>query len=137
MTTRSGTSGSLVFLHITTAAYLILLGLVGIVNYNSGLNRFGRALVQAVGGRNDVLGLIISILCLVAGVALVLGLFARIDSGIGRAAGLTVFVFWALRIVYVYFRKDVFQPDLLVWLVQIGPDVIILAAFWHIGRKYS
>jgi hypothetical protein len=137
MTARNGTTGSLVFLHITTAAYFILLGLVGIVNYNSDLNRLGRALVQAVGGRNDVLGLIISILCLVAGVALVVGLFARVDSSVGRAAGLTVFVFWALRIVYVYFRKDVFQPDLLIWLQQISPDILILAALWHISRRYS
>ncbi len=137
MSARSDTSGSLLFLHIATAAYLILLGLVGIINYNSDLNRFGRGLVQAVGGRNDVLGIIISILSLLAGVALIAALFARFDSSIGRAAGLAVFVFWALRIVYVWFRKDVFQPDLLVWLVQIGPDIVILAALWHIGRKYS
>jgi FtsH-binding integral membrane protein len=131
------TSGSLVFLHVATAAYFILLGLVGIVNYNSDLSRLGRSLVQAFGGRNDVLGLIISILCLIAGIVLLVGLFAQIDSGIGRAAGITIFIFWALRIVYVYFRRDVFQPDVLVWLLQIAPDVVILAALWHISRKYS
>jgi hypothetical protein len=137
MATRKDTSGSLMFLHITTAAYFILLGLVGIVNYNSDLSRFGRSIVQALGGRNDVLGLIFSILCLVAGIVLVVALFARIDSVMGGTAGLILFIFWALRIIYVYFRKDVFQPDLLVWLLQICPDVVILAALWHLGRKYS
>ena len=81
--------------------------------------------------------LIFSILCLVAGIVLVIALFTRIDSGLGGAAGLAIFIFWAVRIIYVYFRKDIFQPDLLVWLLQISPDVVILAALWHLGRKYS
>jgi hypothetical protein len=120
------------FLQGSTAAALFLLGLVGIVNYNSDLARLGRSLTQAFGGHNDVLGLIISILTLIAGVLLALDLFFKVNAS--GAIGLGVFIFWALRIIYVYFRKDVFQPDFLVWLQIISPDIVILAAIWMAYR---
>ena len=123
------------FLQGSTAAALFLLGLVGIVNYNSDLARLGRSLTQAFGGRNDVLGLIISILALIAGILLVLDLFFKVNAS--GAIGLGVFIFWALRILYVYFRKDVFEPDFLVWLQQISPDIVILAAIWMVYRARS
>lgn len=123
------------FLQGSTAAALFLLGLVGIVNYNSDLARLGRAITQAFGGRNDVLGLIISILTLVAGVLLALDLLVKVSAA--GSIGLGVFIFWALRILYVYFRKDIFQPDVLVWLQLISPDIVILAAIWMIYRARS
>jgi hypothetical protein len=120
------------FLQGSTAAALFLLGLVGIVNYNSDVARLGRALNQVFGGRNDVLGLIISILTLIAGILLVLDLFFRVSAS--GAIGLGVFIFWALRILYVYFRSNVFEPDALVWLQMISPDIVILAAIWMTYR---
>ncbi len=124
-----------VFLQGSTAAALFLLGLVGIVNYNSDMARFGRQIVQAFGGRNDVLGLIISILTMIAGILLALDLF--VNSSMAGSIGIGVFVFWALRILYVWFRKDVFQPDALVWLQMISPDIVILAAIWMVARSRS
>ena len=125
-------SSTPVFLQVSTAAALFLLGLVGIVNYNSDMARFGRSIVQAFGGHNDVLGLIISILTLIAGILLALDLLVR--SSMAGAIGVGVFVFWALRILYVWFRKDIFQPDALVWLQLISPDIVILAAIWLVAR---
>jgi hypothetical protein len=123
------------FLQISTAAALFLLGLVGIVNYNSDLARLGRSIVSAFGGRNDVLGLIISILTMVAGILLALDLLLQVSMSGSIALG--VFVFWALRILYVYFRKDIFEPDVLVWLQVISPDIVILAAIWMVVRARS
>ena len=120
------------FLQGSTAAALFLLGLVGIVNYNSDLARLGRAVAQAFGSKGDVLGLIISILTLIAGVLLALDLFFKISAS--GAIGLGVFIFWALRILYVYFVHDIGQPDFLVWLQTLSPDVVILAAIWMAYR---
>jgi len=120
------------FLQGSTAAALFLLGLVGIVNYNTDLARLGRAVAQAFGGRNDVLGLIISILTLIAGVLLALDLFFKVSAS--GAIGLGVFIFWALRILYVYFVRNIFEPDFLVWLQVLSPDVVILAAIWMAYR---
>ncbi len=120
------------FLQGSTAAALFLLGLVGIVNYNSDLARFGRAVTQFFGGHNDVLGLVISILTLIAGVLLALDLFFRVSAS--GVIGLVVFIFWALRIIYVYFTRDIGQPDFLVWLWTLSPDVVILAAIWMAYR---
>ena len=130
--TVTSSSSTPVFLQGSTAAALFLLGLVGIVNYNSDMARFGRSIVQAFGGRNDVLGLIISILTMIAGILLALDMFVR--SSMAGAIGVGVFVFWALRILYVWFRKDIFEPDALVWLQLISPDIVILAAIWMIAR---
>ena len=135
MATRTVRTSTPVFLQGSTAAALFLLGLVGIVNYNSDMARFGRQIVQAFGGRNDVLGLIIAILTLVAGILLALGLVVQVSSA--GSISLAVFVFWALRVLYVWFRKDIFQPDALVWLQMISPDVVILAAIWMVYRSRS
>jgi len=135
MATRTIRTSTPFFLQGSTAAALFLLGLVGIVNYNSDMARFGRQIVQAFGGHNDVLGLVISILTLVAGVLLALGLFFQSSSA--GSISLVVFVFWAVRILYVWFRKDIFQPDALVWLQLISPDVVILAAIWMVYRSRS
>jgi hypothetical protein len=120
------------FLQGSTAAALFLLGLVGIVFYNSDLSRFGRAVTQALGGRSDALTLIIAILTLIAGVLLALDLFYKVS--VSGPIGLGVFIFWALRIVYVHFSSNVFEPDFLVWLQMLSPDVVILAAIWMAYR---
>jgi hypothetical protein len=135
MATKTIRTSTPVFLQGSTAAALFLLGLVGIITYNSDLARFGRQIVQAFGGHNDVLGLIISILTMIAGVVLALGLFVQVSAA--GSIGLGVFVFWALRILYVWFRKDIFQPDVVVWLQLISPDVVILAAIWTVYRSRS
>jgi len=135
MATKTIRTSTPVFLQGSTAAALFLLGLVGVVNYNSDTSRIGRQITQAFGGHNDVLGLIISILTLVAGLVLALGLIMQVSSA--GSISLGVFVFWALRVLYVWFRKDIFQPDALVWLQMISPDIVILAAIWVVYRSRS
>lgn len=134
---KSTSPSSLGFLQGTVAAFFILFGLAAIVNYDSGMNRFGRALVRTFGGSNDPLSLIIAILALIAGVILLGGLVFRISSRLMSAAGLGMLIFWALRMLYVFFLNDIFKPDLLIWLANLSPDAIVLAALSLIARKYA
>ncbi len=134
---KSSKNDSLVFLQAAVSAFFVLVGLVAIVNYNSDLSRFGRSVVRTFGGSNDPVSLIIAILAVVAGLILLGGLVFRIESRVMYAAGLGAFVFWSLRILYVFFLNDAFKPDLLIWLAQLSPDAIVLAALWLIARKYS
>jgi hypothetical protein len=121
------------FLQGSTAAALFLLGLVGIVYYNSDLARLGRGVARALGGRDDTLDLIIAILVLVAGILLALDMFYRLPSS-GLIA-LVIFILWAARIVYVWFiHTEAFQPTFLAWLQALSPEVVILAALWMVYR---
>jgi len=134
---KTSKNGSLVFLQASVSAFFVLVGLAAIVNYNSDLNRFGRSVVRTFGGSNDPISLIIAILAVVAGLILLGGLVFRIESRVMYAAGMGALILWSLRILYVFFLNDVFKPDLLVWLAQLSPHAIVLAALWLIARKYS
>jgi hypothetical protein len=126
------------FLQLSVAAYFILYGLVGIAYYDSGISStWGRALVRVFGGRYDVLSLIIAILTLVSGVILLLGLFLRIEANLLYSAGLGIFIFWAVRMLYIFFVRDLMLPNFLVWLEQLALDLVVLAAVWLVTRKYS
>jgi len=121
------------FLQGSTAAALFLLGLVGIVYYNSDLARLGRGVARALGGRDDTLDLIIAILVLIAGVLLALDLFFKLPSS--GVIALVIFILWAARLVYEWFiRAEVFQPTFLAWLQALSPEVVILAALWMVYR---
>ncbi len=128
---------SLIFLQVAVAAFFILLGLVGIAYYNSDISRFGRAVIRVFGGRNDILSVLISILCLVSGAILLLGLFMSMKTRLLYASALGVFIFWAVRIFYMFFLNNIFEPDFLVWLQQLSLDLVILSAVWLISRRYA
>jgi len=134
---KSSKGASLVFLQSTVAAFFILFGLAAIVNYDSKLNRFGREVVRTFGGSNDPLTLIIAILAVVAGVILLAGLILSVSSRLMYLAAVATLVYWALRILYVFVFNNIFEPDFLVWLADLSPEAILLAALLLIARKYS
>ncbi len=134
---KNSKNSSLVFLQASVAAFFVLIGLAAIVSYDSSANRFGRAIVRTFGGSNDPVSLIIAILAIIAGLILLAGLLVSISPRLMYAAGLGMLIFWALRILYVFFLNNPFKPDLLVWLAQLSPDVIVLAALLLIARKYA
>jgi len=126
------------FLQLSVAAYFVLYGLVGIAYYDSGIaSTWGRALVRVFGGRYDALSLIIAILTLISGVILALGLFLKIEPNLLYAAGLGIFIFWAIRMLYIFFVRDLMLGNFLVWLEQLALDLVVLAAVWLVTRKYS
>jgi hypothetical protein len=123
------------FLQLSVAAYFLLYGLVGIAYYDSGISSaWNRALF---GGRYDALSLVIAILTLNAGVILLIGLFLKLEPNLLYAAGLGIFIFWAVRILYVFLVRNLLLPNFLVWLEQLALDLVVLAAVWLVTRKYS
>ena len=126
------------FLQIAVAAYFILYGIVGIAYYNSAISSvWGRARITIFGGQDDVLGLIIAILTLIAGLILLAGLFLRVKQNVLYAAGLGIFIFWAVRILIVFLAVNLMQPNFLVWLEQLALDLVVLASVWLVTQKYS
>ncbi len=123
------------FLQLSVAAYFLLYGLVGIAYYDSGISSaWNRALF---GGRYDALSLVIAILTLIAGVILLIGLFLKLEPNLLYTAGLGIFIFWAVRILYVFLVRNLLVPNFLVWLEQLALDLVVLAAVWLVTRRYS
>ena len=130
--------GTTIFvLQIVVAVYLITLGLLGIIYWQSGGAQFVRDLNRAFGGSNNPFSLIVAILELAAGAIVALGLFASVRSGLLAAATLVIAILWVIQIIIVFFARDIFEPQFLVWLNRLAADLIVLLALWLINRKYA
>jgi len=131
------TGTTLFVLQIVMAAYLITLGLLGIIYWDSNAAQFGRGLNRAFGGSNNPVNLIVAVVELAAGVILLIGLFASVRSGLLSAVTLVIAILWAVLIVVNFFARGFFEPNFLVWLSRLAADLIVLLAFWLINRKYA
>jgi uncharacterized membrane protein YphA (DoxX/SURF4 family) len=130
--------GTTIFvLQIVVAAYLITLGLLGIIYWQSGGAQFVRDLSRAFGGSNNPFTLIVAIVELAAGAIVLLGLFVSMRSGLLAAATLVIAILWVIQIIIVFFARDIFEPEFLVWLNRLAADLIVLLALWLINRKYA
>ncbi len=119
---------SMLFLHIAVAAFFILIGIVGVAYQTWDLHWFG--------GQNNVLNILISILCLASGIILLVGLFVHVNAKLLFAASLGILIFWILRIVWVFVVRGAYLNNFLIWLEQLSFDVVILAAVWLVARRY-
>jgi uncharacterized membrane protein YphA (DoxX/SURF4 family) len=128
---------TLLVLQIVVAAFLITLGLVGLIHWNSDPSRFGRGLTRAFGGTNNPFSLIVAIVELVAGLIVLAGAFARVRGRLLFAATLVIAILWAVQIVISFFARDIFEPDFWIWLNRLAMDLIVLLALWLINRKYA
>jgi len=128
---------TLFVMQIVVAAYLILLGLLGIVYWNSAAAQFGRGLHQAFGRSVYPVNLILSIVELAAGVIVLLGLFAALRRDLLFVTTLVIAIIWAVLIVVNFFGRGSFGPNFLVWLSRLAADLIVLLALWLINRKYA
>jgi uncharacterized membrane protein YphA (DoxX/SURF4 family) len=130
--------GTTVFiLQIVVAAYLITLGLLGIIYWQSGGAQFVRDLNRAFGGSNNPFSLIVAIVELAAGAIVLLGLFISVRSGLLAGATLVIAILWVIQIIIVFFARNIFEPDFLVWLNRLAADLIVLLGLWLINRKYA
>jgi uncharacterized membrane protein YphA (DoxX/SURF4 family) len=128
---------TLLVLQIVVAAFLITLGLVGLIHWNSDPSRFGRGLTRAFGGTNNPFSLIVAIVELVAGLIVLVGAFARVRGRLLFAATLVIAILWAVQIVISFFARDIFEPDFWIWLNRLAMDLIVLLALWLLNRKYA
>lgn len=129
--------GSYFLLQIAVGLFFLLLGLQGVIHYNSDLSGFGRAFAKAVGGKVNYLNVAIAVLEMISGIIILGGLFVPMKNSTLMIASLFVFVFWALKIVYFFFFNNFLEPDLIVWLQRLSLDCVVLMSLWIINRKYS
>lgn len=128
---------TLFVLQIVVAGFLITLGLVGLIHWDSDPARFGRGLTRAFGGSNSHMALIVAIVELLAGIVVLAGVFTRVRGGLLSAATLVIAILWAIQIIVSFFARDIFEPDFWIWLNRLAMDLIVLLALWLINRKYA
>ncbi len=126
-----------VVLQIVMAAFLITLGLIGIINYSSDLAQLGRDLNIVFGRANNPINLIAAIVELIAGVIILAAVFFYVQSRWIFVATLVIAILWAVRIIINLFAQDIFEPTFLIWLNRLCADLIVLTALWLINRKYA
>ena len=137
MARRSSSLDTGVVLQVVVGVFLITLGLVGIVQWDSNAAQIGRGLNRAFGRPNDPVNLIVAIAEVVAGVIVFAGVFWGLRSRLLYAATLVIAILWAARLVLAFLARDLFEPDFLVWLNRLAADLIVLMSLWLVNRKYA
>ncbi len=122
---------------IVVAAFLITLGLIGINDWNSNLNQFGRGITRFFGGTNNPFNLVVAIAELVAGLIVLAGVFVSAQARLLFLATMVIAVLWAILIVINFFAQEAFQPTFVTWLNRLCADLVILLALWLVNRKYA
>lgn len=125
----------MLFLQLSLALMFITFGLVGIINYNSDLANFGRSVNKLFGQSNDIIPILFAVLELVAGVLLLASLFTGTSSRILSLSLLVIFIFWIVYIVMNYFMGGFGEPDFLIWLKGLSPQLVALSGLWIITRN--
>lgn len=122
------------FLQLSLALMFLAIGIVGITNYNSDLSQFGRSVGKVFGKSNDLFPIVFAVIQLVAGALLALSLFIDIPGRILPISLLIIFIFWAISIAMTFVLDNLFEPNFLVWLSQLSPQLVILTALWIVFR---
>ena len=135
---RSRSSVDLItILQIVVAAFLITLGLMAIIHYNSDLARLGRGMNRLFGRAGEPLNLIVAIVEIVAGVIVFAGVFLAVQSRLLYGATLVIAILWIIQIILSFFASNFAEPDLIIWINRLAADLIVLLALWLINRKYA
>lgn len=135
---RSRSSMDLVtILQIVVAAFLITLGLIAIIHYDSDLARFGRGMNRLFGRSDDPLNLTVAVVQVVAGVIVFAGIFFAVQSRLLYGATLVIAILWVIQIILSFFASNFAEPDLVIWINRLAADLIVLLALWLINRKYA
>lgn len=128
---------ALFVLQCVVAVFLVTLGLIGLVDYDSGLSRFGREVNRLFGRANDPVAIIVAIVELVAGVLVLAALFVPVKRRWLYWTTLVIAIAWAVWIVVDLVVNRGFQPSFLAWLNELAASLVMLLALWLINRKYA
>jgi hypothetical protein len=120
------------FLQLCLGLFFLMLGIVGLGDYNSKLSEAARLL-----GRNDSLRVVMAVVELVMGAILVAGLFVKVPAGLAKIFSITLFALWALyMLIALVFNDSFLEPSAVVWLYNLSWHAVILSALWMVGKKY-
>jgi hypothetical protein len=137
MAKRKSSFDTFTVMQVLVAVFLITLGLIGIINWNSNLSQFGRSLNRLFGRANDPFNMMVAILELVAGGIVGVGIFVALKSKLLYWLTLVIAILWAVEIIIGFFAQGAFEPDFVFWLNRFAADLIVLAALWLINRRYA
>lgn len=124
-------------LQIVVAVFLVTLGLIAIIHYNSDMARFGRGMNKLFGRSNDPLNLVVAIVEVVAGVIVFAGVFFAVQSRLLYAATMIIAILWIIQIILSFFASNFAEPDFIIWLNRLAADLVVLLSLWLINRKYA
>ena len=130
-------TGSFFLLQLAVGLFFLLMGLKGIINYDSTGSQVTRFFNDILGSNNNIINVIISVGALISGVIILGGLFVPLKNSTLMIATLVVFIFWALKIAYFYFVNNLMEPNLITWLQNLSLQFVVLMSVWIINRKYS
>ena len=130
-------TGSFFLLQIAVGLFFLLMGLQGIINYDSYGSQATRFVNDLFDNNNNIINIIVSIGALISGVIILGGLFVPLKNSTLMIATLVVFIFWILKIAYFYVANNLMEPDLLTWLQKMSLEFVVLMSVWIINRKYS
>ncbi len=122
-------------LQIVVAVFLITLGIVGLDHWNS--REWARDINRFFGQPNSPLGLIISIVEIVAGAIIGLALILPIERRLVWVVGLIITILWIIYILWALVFNNAFEPDFASWLNTLCADLIVLVGLWVIARRYA
>jgi hypothetical protein len=124
-------------LQIVVAVFLITLGLIAIIHYNSDLARFGRGMNKLFGRANNPMNLVVAIVEIIAGVIVFAGVFFAVQSKLLYGATLVIAILWIIQIILSFFASNFAEPDFFIWLNRLAADLVVLLSLWLINRKYA
>jgi len=133
MSKRSGFSvSSAMLLQLCLGVFFLMLGIMGLGDYNSKLGEFARFF-----GRDDTLRIVMAVIELVMGGILILGLVVTVSGGIAAVFSFALFALWAFYMFMNFFMNKTFlEPSTVVWLYSFSWHAVILVSLWMVGRKY-
>lgn len=119
------------FLQLCLGVFFLMLGIMGLGDYDTSVSRFARWL-----GRDDTLKIVMSVVEIVMGAVLALGLFVSVSSDMSRLFSVALFVLWAAYMVITFFLNDSFmKPSAVAWFYNVSWNAVILVALWIVGRR--
>ncbi len=132
MKSKSSIIEPLSLLQIALAIFFSLSGLSYLLKYDTAGAAISRLL-----GNNDTLMLIVAIVELAAGIILLAGLFAPVETKYMYLTSFVILILWAVNISTSYFINNLFKPDFIPWLQGLSLQLIILAGLWGVTSRYS
>ncbi|MDC7233455.1 MAG: hypothetical protein PQJ58_09485 [Spirochaetales bacterium] len=122
-------------LQLVLGAALIVFGIMALNGYNSAGQEAVRGLNKMFGKSNNIFPLVYAIVQLVAGAALVAGLFISLSDDLFRIIHLVICIFFLISIILNFFLSNFIEPDLVRWLGALLPQCVILLSLWIIGEQ--
>lgn len=124
-------------MQIAVVLFLISLGIIGIMYYNSRLGEWGRSIDRFFGGSNNPVNLVVAIVELIAGIIIGFALFVPVPGRAAWIAGLVMVIIWIVKILWIYVLNGIFEPSFIVWLNGLSVALIVLVGLWIVTSKYA